>query len=448
MVASSSKEYFFNIVRVCTFTIFTMNRQLSFEEIKVLGLSALGGALEFYDFIVFVYLMNAIAEIFFPSSISPWLKQMQTISIFATGFLARPLGGILLAHFGDRLGRKRIFIVSISIISLSTMAIGLLPTYKTIGLAAPILLFVLRIVQGCAVGGEVPGSWIFVAEHVPSNRVGFACSCVSAGLNFGILLGSLIVGVMTRVFSWEMIIAGMWRIPFIIGGFFGVFSIFLRRWLQETPVFLEIQKRKTASKDTPIKEVLSNYRCEVGTMIWLTLVLTTFVIVINLMTPEMLRQQALYTSHQIFFATNLSNFNLVIGSVLAGYFVDTIGVRKTICRGVLMGGCFYCLLSIYGKISFPVLCGLYSAVGLFGGVVAAMPFVFVNLFPANIRFTGISFSYNISYAIFAGLLPIIVRILEQVHQCASMVLILFICMIGVIGSFFLKDNIMSRKFLA
>ena len=116
---------------------------------------------------------------------------LQTFGIFSAGYLARPLGGIVMAHFGDRCGRKRMFTLSVFLMAVPTLLIGLLPTYATIGIAAPLLLLLMRILQGVAVGGEVPGAWVFVAEHVPRATLGFGIGTLTAGLTIGILIGSL-----------------------------------------------------------------------------------------------------------------------------------------------------------------------------------------------------------------------------------------------------------------
>ncbi len=140
-----------------------------------------GRALEFYDFIIFVFFATVIGQLFFPPSVPDWLRQLQTFGIFAAGYLARPLGGIVMAHFGDLLGRKKMFTLSILLMSVPTLLMGLMPTYHTIGLLAPVLLLVLRILQGAAVGGEVPGAWVFVSEHVPARHVGYACGTLTCG---------------------------------------------------------------------------------------------------------------------------------------------------------------------------------------------------------------------------------------------------------------------------
>jgi MFS family permease len=129
-----------------------------------------------------------------------WLRQLQTFGIFAAGYLARPLGGIIIAHFGDILGRKRMFTLSIFLMAAPTLVIGLLPTYASIGIAAPLLLLAMRVLQGAAIGGEMPGAWVFVGEHVPAQRYGFGIGTLTSGTTGGILLGSLVAVAINRYY--------------------------------------------------------------------------------------------------------------------------------------------------------------------------------------------------------------------------------------------------------
>jgi len=147
--------------------------RLTARDYKTLWLATLGGVLEFYDFIIFVFFANTIGNLFFPPGIPDWVRQFQTFGIFAAGYLARPLGGVVMAHAGDLRGRKRMFTLSVFLMALPTLGIGLLPTYAYLGAWAPILLLLLRILQGAAVGGEVPGAWVFVSEHVPPHGSGW-----------------------------------------------------------------------------------------------------------------------------------------------------------------------------------------------------------------------------------------------------------------------------------
>lgn len=146
-----------------------------------------------------------------------WLRMMQTFGIFAAGYLARPLGGIIMAHFGDLLGRKKMFTLSIFMMAVPTLIMGLLPTYAQIGLWAPILLLLMRVIQGAAIGGEVPGAWVFVSEHVPPRHIGYACGTLTSGLTAGILLGSLVATAINTLYSPEQVSDYAWRIPFLLG---------------------------------------------------------------------------------------------------------------------------------------------------------------------------------------------------------------------------------------
>jgi MFS family permease len=194
---------------------------LTIAELRTLSLASLGGALEFYDFIIFVFFTAVIGKMFFPASLPDWMRQIQTFGIFAAGFLARPLGGIVMAHFSDIRGRKRMFTLSVLLMAIPTLLIGFLPTYRSIGVVAPLLLLAMRVMQGIAIGGEAPGGWVFVAEHARRGQVGFAVGLLTSGLSCGILLGSLVATGLNMAFSQAQIASGFWRVPFIIGGVFG-----------------------------------------------------------------------------------------------------------------------------------------------------------------------------------------------------------------------------------
>lgn len=161
------------------------------KDVKTLGLASLGSALEYYDFTVFVFFAAVIGQVFFPPETPEWVRQAQAFAIFAVGFLIRPFGGVVIAHFGDRYGRKKLFVFTLLLMAVPTLLIGLLPTYAMVGVWAPILLLVMRILQGLAVAGEVPGAAVFVSEHVPGSRVGFACASLFGALYLGLFLGAL-----------------------------------------------------------------------------------------------------------------------------------------------------------------------------------------------------------------------------------------------------------------
>jgi len=261
-------------------------RPLTRNDYKTLSLSALGGALEFYDFIIFVFFATVVGKLFFPADMPEWLRLMQTFGIFAAGYLARPLGGIVMAHFGDLLGRKKMFTLSIFMMAVPTLIMGLLPTYAQIGMWAPILLLLMRVIQGAAIGGEVPGAWVFVSEHVPQRHVGYACGTLTSGLTAGILLGSLVATAINSLYTPVEVADYAWRIPFLLGGVFGLFSVYLRRWLHETPVFAELQQRKALAEEVPLRAVLRDHRGAIAISMLLTWLLSAAIVVFDPDDPD------------------------------------------------------------------------------------------------------------------------------------------------------------------
>ncbi|MGL4718993.1 MAG: MFS transporter [Kluyvera intermedia] len=416
-------------------------RPLNRQDYKTLTLAALGGALEFYDFIIFVFFAAVVGELFFPADIPEWLRQVQTFGIFAAGYLARPLGGIIMAHFGDLVGRKKMFTLSILLMAVPTLAIGLLPTYATAGLAAPLLLLMMRILQGAAIGGEVPGAWVFVAEHVPARRIGIACGTLTAGLTVGILLGSVVATLINTQLTVQAIHSGGWRIPFLLGGIFGLVAMYLRRWLQETPIFLEMQQRKALAQELPIKSVVLKHKPAVVVSMLLTWLLSAGIVVVILMSPVWLQKQYGFAPALTLQANSVATVMLCVGCLLAGLIVDKVGASKTFIVGSILLACsswlFYHLAGTHPEQLFL----LYGLVGLCVGVVGAVPYVMVRAFPAEVRFTGISFSYNLSYAIFGGLTPIAVTMLMGVSPMAPAWYVLALSLLGLVLGIWLRKEV-------
>lgn len=389
------------------------SHSLSRKDIQTLGLSALGGTLEFYDFVIYVFFATVLGKLFFPVDMPDWLRQLQTFGIFAAGYLSRPLGGIIIAHFGDILGRKRMFSLSIFLMAVPTLVIGLLPTYTSIGVAAPLLLLVMRVLQGAAIGGEMPGAWVFVAEHVPAKRYGFGVGALTAGITGGILLGSLVAMGINRHYSPADVSDFAWRIPFILGGVFGLISVYLRRFLHETPVFQELAKRRTVARELPLKTILREHRTACVLVALLTWVLSAAVVVVVLMTPSYLQKVHGISPTLALEANAVATLMLTLGCVLAGWANDRFGTRPVMLLGfgglVLTSYLFY--TGLPGTPSS--LIWSYGLVGMFVGSIALVPIVGVRAFPAAVRFSGLSFAYNMSYAIFGGLTPIIITLWVQ-----------------------------------
>lgn len=384
------------------------HRALTRRDLRTLSLAALGGALEFYDFIIFVFFTAVLAQLFFPPDLPEWMRQLQALGIFAAGYLARPLGGVVMAHFGDRVGRKRIFVLSVLLMAVPTLLMGLLPTYADIGLAAPLLLLALRLVQGAAVGGEVPGAWVFVSEHVPPNRIGLACGTLTAGLTLGILLGSLVASAVNAWWSPQAVLAGAWRWPFVLGGVFGLCAMWLRRFLHETPVFESLRARRALSEGLPLREVLRGHGRAVLVSMLLTWMLTAGIVVVILMTPTLLQTLLAIPAAEAARANSAATLALCVGCVVYGLAADRYGVRVVLIVGALVLIAATAALYAGARVAPQHLIALYAATGLCVGVVGVVPSAMVQAFPAPIRYSGISFAYNGAYAIAGGLTPLAV----------------------------------------
>lgn len=381
-------------------------RPLTRDDYKTLALSSLGGTLEFYDFVIFVFFTGVLTQLFFPTD-SAFIAQMKTLGIFAAGYLARPIGGIVMAHFGDKLGRKKMFALSIFLMAVPTLIIGILPTYAQVGLLAPLLLLLCRILQGAAVGGQMPGAWVFIAEHTPSQRYGLGMGVLTSGITGGILLGSLVaIAVQASPASEQF----AWRIPFILGGIFGLVAVYLRRFLQETPIFKEIQKQAALSSELPLKTVIKSHKAASLITAALTWSLSTAIVVTILMTPSIILENMYHIPRALALLANcVATLTLTLGCVLWGYAEDVIGTRPTMLiswGGLALLSCyFYGILS--PDITPATLITSYGALGLFCGAIAMTPIISTRAFPPAIRYSGLSFSYNMSYAIFGGLTPMI-----------------------------------------
>lgn len=393
-------------------------RPLNRQDYKTLGLSSLGGTLEFYDFVIFVFYAKTISLLFFPAG-NQFLALIATLGLFAAGYLARPLGGIIMAHYGDKIGRKRMFSLSIFMMALPTLVIGALPTYAMIGIAAPLSLLLMRIMQGAAIGGEMPGAWVFIAEHTPKQRYGLAIGTLTSGITGGILLGSIIAITIEYYFTEQQIVDFAWRIPFIIGGLFGFIAVYLRRFLQETPIFKELAAQRALCNELPVKTVLTSHKQACLITAVLTWSLSTSIIVIILMTPDVILRGIYHIDRNSALQANcFAVLMLTVGCIFWGYLSDKIGSRLTMLVAysglIISASYFYSILS--PAISFLTLSSYYGIMGLFVGAVVLTPIIGTRAFPPAIRFSGLSFAYNIAYAIFGGLTPIITGFwLQQSH---------------------------------
>lgn len=375
------------------------------EQKRVLMLSSLGGVLEFYDFIIYIFLAPIIEKVFFADN-STYIATLKTLAIFAIGYLLRPLGGIVFSHFGDRYGRKVVFLLTVLFMAIPSFAIGLLPTTAQIGIAAPILLLIFRMMQGIALGGEIPAAITFVSEHVADNRRGFAIATLFFGINTGLLLGSLITTILTATLTTEEVIAYGWRIPFLIGGLFGIASILLRRYLQETAAFTALRKQDV--QRIPLYTLLKYSHKNVMQGV-LLVSLGSVTVFLYLYWPQYLHQYMHYDFSTLMRINTVGTLMLNIAIIIGGLLADRIGYRTIYLAGSAFLIIFtYPLFLLFNlnNIAWVLTSYLIFSI-IFGFIPSAYASILSKLFPTPVRYSGIAMSYNLAYAIFGGLSPMI-----------------------------------------
>ena len=373
------------------------------DQRKLLILSSLGGVLEFYDFIIFALFAAYIANAFFPSS-NELAGLMITFATFAIGYLVRPLGGVVFGHFGDRIGRKVTFTISILMMAFATLSIGLIPPYSMIGMSAPAIIITLRIIQGLSVGGEIPGAITYVSESFTDQK-GLACGIIFCALLMGIVLGSTVYASIVTLLPEDHMQSYGWRIPFIVGGIFGLFSFFLRRGLHETSQFVAIEK--TVEK-FPIITVFKQQFITVVAGSFITAMCAVIVTCLFLFTPAYFTKVLHLPTNAYVWERTLS---IALGSCLTvffGFLTDHINVRElVIALSLVIILAVYPIFIIY--VSYPKLYAaafIISAI-LLGFSAGIIPRLLSELFPTQIRYSGIAVSYNLGFALFGGLTPFI-----------------------------------------
>lgn len=377
---------------------------------RVILLASLGGALEFYDFVIYGQFALYIGRNFFPND-DPSVSLIVSFSVFAVGYFARPLGGIFFSHMGDRLGRRRVLIITILAMSAATTGIGLLPTYAQWGITASVLLVLLRILQGFCLGGELPGAIAYVVEMAP-RRSGFSVGIVFFCVNTGVALAALLNLGVHETLTTEQIGAWGWRIGFLVGGALGLVSFFLRLSLEESKEFARIRSVAGASA-VPLAEVLRRYPLAVVVGVAILAVTAGFNGLLFAM-PAFLPQAMGYEAVTAIEATNLGLIVISAGLLAVAWLSDRVSRKALVLTGtVLMMLLSYPFFDAVQERSMNLLV-LFMLMGLVASICAGTVIgVCADLFPTRIRFSGVALSFNLSFSIFSGLAPVVATLLAR-----------------------------------
>jgi MHS family proline/betaine transporter-like MFS transporter len=369
---------------------------------RAVSAAVVGNVLEWYDFAVYAFVAGIIAKNFFPQS-DDVTALLSTFLAYGLGFVARPLGGILIGRFGDKRGRKAALMLTIFMMAAGTVMIGVLPTYVSIGVAAPLLLVLARLMQGFSAGGEWGGSTAFIVEWAPKNRRGWFGSFQQTSVVTGLLLGSGVAALLNTVLTPEQMNDWGWRVPFLLGGILGPVGLYMRRTMKETPAYVASARApaaETAESGFPLAARAFGF-----TIVWTV----CFYVLLNYM-PTYTQKYLKLSASAALWANTIGLFVLLVFIPLMGWISDWLG-RKPLLLACCLAyvllpyPAFKYLLSgiefgelVAVQVLFAVLISMFSGPG---------PAAIAEIFPTRSRSTWMTSGYALAVAIFGGFAPFV-----------------------------------------
>ncbi|MFC8760837.1 glycine betaine/L-proline transporter ProP [Streptomyces sp. NPDC057193] len=384
--------------------------------------ASLGNAMEWFDFGIYAYLAVTLGHVFFPSG-NDTVQLLSSFATFAVAFLIRPLGGMVFGPMGDRLGRKKVLALTMILMAVGTFAIGLIPSYASIGFWAPVLLILFRMLQGFSTGGEYGGASTFIAEYAPDRRRGYFGSF----LEFGTLAGYVgAAGLVTALTTWlgsDTMEAWGWRVPFLVAGPLGLVGLYLRLRLDETPAFQKLESDVTNVFDAadPVEATTKGDLAKIFRQQWPALILCVALVgAYNITDYMVLSYMPTYLSDELGYSETHGLLILLLVMVLLMLIITQVGRlndrfgRKPVLMAGMLGFLFLSLPAflLIGQGGVPaitagmLMLGL-SLVCMLGTMSAALP----ALFPTDVRYGSLSVGYNVSTSLFGGTTPLVITAL-------------------------------------
>lgn len=372
---------------------------------KIILAGTFGHALECYDFSLYAFFSPILALVFFPHHDS-FISLLLVFTVFSLSYVVRPLGGIFFGFLGDHYGRKKALILTMILMSISTLLLGLLPSYETIGVEAPILLMGLRLIQGIAAAGEMGTAMSYLVEHAPAQKRGFFGSLSMSSAVLGGAAGSAIIALITAMVSHEQLLYWGWRLPFILGGVFGIIGLFQRLNSLETVAYQSLLAEKKEPFFKHFRQI--NYQ-----PLFMTIVLSAimsigfylFVAYFNTFLIDTMKQP----TQQIMFIMFIEQLLLTLFIPFLGLLSDKIGRKPVLMMGI--GGLVFCIHPVFWLLQQPSFISIFLGESLFvvflAPIIALIPTTLAEMFPVHTRNSGVSLGYSISQAIFGGTTPLV-----------------------------------------
>ncbi|PLX03390.1 MAG: MFS transporter [Marinilabiliales bacterium] len=402
-----------------------------------------GNILEWYDFTVYGFFATVIGAQFFPDE-DKVVQLIAAFGVFAAGYLMRPLGGVIFGHIGDKQGRKKALLISVLMMAIPTTLIAFLPTYEQIGWYSALLLVILRLLQGLSVGGEFTGSISFLVERAPKNKRGFFGSWSTFGVFGGMLLGSALASIVTALLSKTQLHDFGWRIPFLFGAVIGVVGLYLRKGMGDDEHFEKMKKLAPAEK-TPLAEFWANHKMKALKIMLLSWGFGVSVYLIFIFLPSYL-----HTFHNVKLSDALSAHTISIVVLmllipLFGILTDKFGRKKVLFISLVGFVVFtYPLFGLMFENTYLAILASMLAFSVFEAMFqAVMPALMTETFPASVRYTGLSVSYNFSLALFGGTTPLVCTWLVKVsggNVWMPAYYLIATCVIAIITALFIPET--------
>ncbi|WP_441294196.1 MFS transporter [Bacillus sp. FJAT-27225] len=375
---------------------------------RVLVASLVGSSIEWFDYFLYGTMAALVFNQLFFVNEDPTVGLLLAYASFALSFFIRPFGGIIFSHIGDRIGRKKTLVLTLSLMGAATFAMGILPTYQAIGVAAPIILITLRLIQGLGIGGEWGGALLLATEYAPPERRGFFGSIPQMGVTIGMVMGTLALWIMNLLPEQQFMTWG-WRVPFILSALLVVFGLWIRKGIDETPEFKEVQQKGEIPK-LPIVETLRYYWKEVLITIGAKVVETAPFYIFSTFIVSYGTSNLGFSRSAVLGAVMVSTIITTILIPVMGRLSDSVGRKKMYIVGTLAMMAFafpYFWMIHQGSVVMLVLATIIGLGIIWAPITAVLGTMFSEIFDAKVRYTGVSLGYQIGAAVAGGTAPLV-----------------------------------------
>lgn len=405
---------------------------------KVVTSALIGATIEWYDFFLYGVVAGIVfSKLYFPSD-DPLISTLLAYTTFAVGFVTRPLGGVIFGHFGDRVGRKSILVVTLMIMGVSTFLIGLLPTHAQIGVAAPILLLLLRVAQGIGLGGEWGGAVLMAYEYAPKEKRGFYASLPQVGLAIGLFMASGVVALLSWLCTEEQFMAWGWRVAFLISGLMVAVGMYIRLHVKETPEFAAV-KARNAETAIPFMDMTRRYPGNVLKGMGARYIDGVFFNVFGVFSISYLTSTLQISRTDALIGVMVAAVVMCFTIPLFGRLSDRLGRSRVYLWGSLITAvsafpAFWLMAHSGGNVLLIWIAIVVPFGILYAAVYGPEAALFCDLFDAKVRYTGISFVYQFSGIFASGITPIIATALVKTAGGSPWLVCLYVVFAGAVSA--------------